>query len=137
MENRSNFNIVELGELSNVKVKESYGVKGKFFLREQLGLTSCEVSFGTIPAGQSVPFLHSHKENEETYIFLQGNGAFYIDGKKLSVKEGSIIKVLPAGIRGLKAESEDLLYICIQAKENSLNQATLDDGVIAEEQPSW
>jgi len=137
MENKRNFSIVELGALANVKEKESFGVKGKFFLKEQLCLTGCEISFGAIPARQSVPFLHSHKENEETYIFLHGSGVFYIDDHRLSVKEGSIIKVLPAGVRGLKAGNEDLLYICIQTKENSLNQATLDDGVIAEEEPSW
>jgi len=137
MASKNNFSIVELGLLDNVREKESFGAKGKFFLREQLGLTGSEVSLGIIPAGQAVPFLHAHKENEETYIFLKGTGIFSVDGEKMPVKEGSIIKVAPSGMRGLKADSEDLLYICVQTKENSLKQATMDDGIISEEQPSW
>jgi len=103
----------------------------KIFLREQLGLTSCEVSFGALPAGQEVPFLHAHKENEEIYVFLRGDGVFLIDGREVAVCEGSVVKVAPAGKRGLKAGSADLIYVCVQAKENSLKQATMDDGIIS------
>jgi len=136
MENKNNYSFVEMGTLCNVKEKESFGIPGKYFLKDELGLTSCEISFGAIPAGQAVPFLHAHKENEEIYIFLQGSGIFYVDGQNLSVKEGSMIKVSPEGKRGLKAE-EDLLYICVQAKENSLKQAVPGDGLILEEKLPW
>ena len=131
---KENFSHMELGALSNTKDKESNGIKGKFFLKEQLGLTGCEVSINTIPAGEAIPFLHSHKENEETYVFLQGSGIFYIDGQELAVGEGSIINVRPDGVRGLKAGSEDLLYMCVQVKENSLGQATRDDGILADKE---
>jgi len=137
MASNNNFSIVELGSLDNVREKESFGTKGKCFLGERLGLTGCELSLGIIPAGQAVPFLHAHKENEEIYIFLKGNGVISVDGEKMPVGEGSIIKVAPNGMRGLKADSEDLHYICVQVQENSLKQATMDDGVISEEQPSW
>ena len=129
-----NFSHIELGALTNTKNKENNGIKGKFFLKEQLGLTGCEVSINTIAKGESIPFLHSHKENEETYVFLQGSGTFYIDGQELAVKEGSIINVRPSGVRGLKAGSEDLLYICVQARENSLGNYTRDDGILAKEE---
>ena len=122
MENNGNFSIVNMGDIS--------GMTEKIFLREQLGLTSCEVSFGALPAGQEVPFLHAHKENEEIYVFLRGNGVFLIDGQDVAVCEGSVIKVAPAGKRGLKAGNADLIYACVQAKENSLKQATMDDGII-------
>ena len=36
-------------------------------LHDQLGLTGAEVSINILPAGASVPFVHSHKENEEIY----------------------------------------------------------------------
>jgi len=123
MENKTNYSIARLGILSDIEPK--------VFLKDQLDLTGCEVSFGTIPAGQEVPFLHAHKENEEVYIFLQGNGTFHIDGEELHVEEGCIIKVTRAGVRGLKSGNKNLIYICIQAKEGSLNQATADDGIIS------
>ena len=36
-------------------------------LHEKLGLTGAEISINTIRAGESVPFIHSHKQNEEIY----------------------------------------------------------------------
>ena len=40
-------------------------------LHDQLGLTGAEVSINILPAGASVPFVHSHKENEEIYAVLE------------------------------------------------------------------
>ena len=33
-------------------------------LHEKLGLTGAEISINTIGAGECVPFIHSHKQNE-------------------------------------------------------------------------
>ncbi|MDE7265152.1 MAG: cupin domain-containing protein, partial [Clostridia bacterium] len=43
-------------------------------LHEALGLTGAEISVNTLPAGASVPFVHSHKQNEEIYAILEGEG---------------------------------------------------------------
>ena len=45
---------------------------GKQFLKDTVGTTGCEISFGTIEPGQAAPFFHSHKQNEEIYIILSG-----------------------------------------------------------------
>ena len=34
-----------------------------------LSLTGAEISINTLPAGANVPFVHSHKQNEEIYGF--------------------------------------------------------------------
>ena len=36
--------------------------------------SSAEISLNELPAGANVPFVHSHKENEEIYGILSGNG---------------------------------------------------------------
>ena len=54
------------------------GMDGKQFVKDATGATSCEISLGTLPSGTSVPFFHSHKENEENYIILSGAGRFHI-----------------------------------------------------------
>ena len=33
-------------------------------LHDQLGLTGCEVSINSLPAGAAVPFVHAHKQKE-------------------------------------------------------------------------
>ena len=52
---------------------------GKQFLKDTVGTTGCEISFGTIEPGQAAPFFHSHKQNEEIYIILSGAGDFQVN----------------------------------------------------------
>ena len=41
-------------------------------LHDSLNLTGAEVSISNLPAGAGVPFVHSHKQNEEIYAVLSG-----------------------------------------------------------------
>ena len=45
--------------------KTTIGNEGRVELHEALGLTGAEVSINQLPAGAGVPFVHSHKQNEE------------------------------------------------------------------------
>lgn len=109
------------------------GFEGKQFVKDATGSTSCEISFGSLPAGASVPFFHSHKANEENYIILSGSGKFQIDNEVFEVAEGSVIRVSTNCDRNLKCtSSEPMTYICIQAKENSLGGYTMEDAEITE-----
>ena len=111
---------------------------GKVFLKELLGLTGMEISFGVLPAHKSVPFLHKHRENEEVYLFLKGRGQMLIDGEVLDVEEGTAVRVSPDGARSWRnTSSEDLFYVVIQAKEGSLTAWTLSDGVDVPGKVEW
>ena len=57
-------------------------------LHDNLGLTGAEVSINTLPAGANVPFIHSHKNNEEIYAILDGEGLVIIDGEKITIRTG-------------------------------------------------
>lgn len=130
-----NFSVQDIGLLADLlKTEDS---KGKYFAGKDLGLTGCEVSVNCLPAGTGVPFVHAHKQNEELYIFVRGEGVFYIDGKEFPVREGSLVRVAPEGERACKAGAADLYYICIQTQAGSLQQATFDDGVRKETKSSW
>ncbi len=118
-----NFSLKDIGSLAEIGTKFE---NGKAFLRDSLGLTSCEISVSAMPAGIKLPFNHKHKQNEEVYIFLKGTGIMTLDGKAVEVKEGSCVKVLPAAVRTMEAKT-DLLYICVQAKANSLEQCGFGD----------
>lgn len=49
------------------------------------------------PSGISMPFYHKHRENEELYIFVKGQGEFKIDDEILEIKEGTVIRVAQEG----------------------------------------
>lgn len=111
---------------------------GRITLNSKLALTGSEISINELPAGVSVPFVHSHKRNEEVYIVLKGKGQFYIDGNEFDVEEGSIVRIDPAGTRCLKADSETpIRYACIQTEAKSLVQFTEKDGLGVEVKPTW
>ena len=122
----ANYKSTEIGNLANIGAKYEHG---KAFLHDELGLTSCEISVNFMPAGAKAPFNHKHKQNEEVYIFLKGEGTMTLDGQTITVQEGSCVRVQPQAVRTMQAKT-DLQYICVQAKDGSLAQFGLGDGEI-------
>lgn len=100
-------------------------------LHDKLSLTGAEVSINTLPAGASVPFVHSHKNNEEIYAILAGRGKAVIDGEDVELVAGDWLRISPAGKRQFfAAEDSAISFICIQVKENSLEGYTKDDAIV-------
>ena len=118
----TNFTQFESGSLkswieNSVEIPGLGKVPGKLFLKEQMGLTSAEISINALPAGEGMPFHHTHKQNEEIYIFLNGTGQVQIDDEVLEVKEGTILKIAPNGVRTWRNNgSEMLVYLVLQMK---------------------
>ena len=105
--------------------------EGRVELHDALHLTGAEVSVNVLPAGASVPFVHAHKQNEEIYAILEGEGVAEIDGERVPLHAGDWLRVAPAAKRRFFAsESSEIKYICIQVKENSLENYTANDAVI-------
>lgn len=105
--------------------------EGKAFVKDVLDTTSMEISFGSLAAGESVPFFHHHKQNEEVYIVLSGRGTFTLDKEEVEVASGSIVRVAPQVSRCIKCiDGQPLVYICAQGKAGSLDQYVMTDAVI-------
>ena len=120
----TNYKTTELGKIDELINLEN----GKAFLHDALELTSCEVSINAVPKGFKVPFNHKHKQNEEVYIILKGEGIITVDGTAVSVKEGSAVKIMPEASRTIENTGDgEFEFICIQAKTNSLGQYGLGD----------
>ena len=100
-------------------------------LHDALNLTGAEISVNALPAGVSVPFVHSHKQNEEIYAILEGKGCAVIDGEKIALTAGDFIRISPAAKRQFSASDDTAIkYLCIQVKENSLEGYTMTDAVV-------
>lgn len=119
-----NYTTMSIGDFADFREK------GRDEIGQELGLTGCEISFNHKPAGWVSPFLHSHKRNEEVYIVISGNGTFQVDDETIPLREGSVVRVAPDGIRAIHAGDAGLMYLCIQAEQGSLTQCTKDDGVL-------
>ena len=141
-EKTGNFTVLNLGELAKLNqfvfTVPGFSVEGKKFLKDDLGLTGMEVSLNKMPAGAGMPFHHKHQENEELYFFIRGKGQFQVDGKTLDVAEGTAIRIASSAARCWRNNSkEDLYYLVIQAKTNTMKASTGSDGVVLEDKVSW
>lgn len=130
----SEVKILNSGEkFAHASVGSLHGFEGKQFIKDATGATSCEISFGSLSTGATVPFFHSHKANEENYIILSGAGKFQVNDDVFDIAEGSVIRVATNCDRNLKCTSaEPMTYICIQAVEGSLGGYTMTDAEITE-----
>lgn len=116
--------------MNNYK-KISVGEEARTELHDSLALTGAEISINILPAGASVPFVHSHKQNEEIYAILSGEGRAVIDGESVELKAGDFIRISPSAKRQFFASDKTAIkYICIQVKENSLENYTMTDAVV-------
>ena len=130
------FTVIHIGNWTNLdkytfehpKLPGSY--TGKLFLKSELKLTGMEVSLNKLPPGTQMPFYHRHKHNEELYLFIKGKGQFQIDGEVVDVREGTVIRVAPDGVRTWRNNSsEDLYFIVIQSRAGSLSGENISDGI--------
>ena len=140
---KNNYSKIELGEFSNLsknvfQPNPDFKIEGKRFIKDDLGLTSSEMSFNTMQPKTAIPFLHKHKENEEIYIGIKGKGQILLDDNYVDIQEGTIVRVATHTERAIRNNTEDLFsFIVIQAKENSLEGSTISDGYGIEKKPNW
>ena len=111
--------------------KINIGNEARVELHDKLALTGAEISVNQLPAGAGVPFVHSHKNNEEIYGILAGKGKVVLDGEEIALNAGDWLKVAPAAKRQFSAAVDSgITYLCIQVKENSLGGFTADDAIV-------
>jgi mannose-6-phosphate isomerase-like protein (cupin superfamily) len=131
-------NLNELMEYSLIHPVNKQEIEGKVFLKDITHATGTEISFNSLLAKTEQPYFHIHYKNEETYIILKGHGVFQVDEACFEIKEGSVIRMAPNGVRGIRNNSDEtMIYMVIQSKENSLEEHTTNDGERVAFNPKW
>jgi len=111
--------------------KTHVGEEARVELHDSLALTGAEVSINTLPVGACVPFVHSHKNNEEIYGVVSGSGKAVVDGETIELAAGDWLRISPVAKRQFFASSDcPITYVCIQVKAGSLEGYTATDAVI-------
>ena len=111
--------------------KVSVSNEARTELHDKLGLTGAEISVNNLPAGAGVPFVHYHKKNEEIYFVISGKGQAIIDGETVELAAGDWLRVAPKARRQFSAAADEgISFICIQVRENSLEEYTADDAEV-------
>ncbi len=111
--------------------KTNIGSEGRTELHDKLNLTGAEISINRLPAGAGVPFVHSHKNNEEIYGIISGRGKVVIDGEEIALTAGDWLRIAPEAKRQFSAAADSAIeFVCIQVKKDSLGGFTADDAVV-------
>ena len=131
----TNFTAINAGKFSGLLADH----KGKLFLKDLINSTSSEISLSVLPPNEGVPILHTHRADEEIYIILNGEGQYLVDGQIFPIQEGSVVCVAPAGKRCIRNTSgtNQLTFICFQAKAGSIGPVGMGDCDVPEEKPQW
>ena len=138
-----NTTAVDFGSLAEIKdyvLELGPGVKipGKVFGGAAVKACGADFSFQVFAPGTEGGFYHVHKEHEELYFFLSGEGEYQVDGKNIPVKEGTVGRVAPAGKRTVRnTGSAPLTMLCVQYKAAEPGSVNPSDGTILNEPVVW
>ena len=113
-------------------------LRGKLFLKKILETSGLEMSLTVFPPGGGYPFLHRHRENEETYVVLSGRGRFWVDGEFIDVTEGSIVRMAPGAVRTFRNDGQEPVHLLvIQTRADSQLEGGPTDGERVEGTLPW
>jgi len=111
--------------------------------RRTLNLSGVALGLIHLGPGQGYSFTHSHREQEEVYMVLEGSGQIVLDGKLESLVRGDFIRVSPHVRRALNAGDEGLIAICAGGipcgyPKNENARYLIDDGIpYYDDLPPW
>lgn len=143
IEKGANFSAANIGHLDGIndyvlELGPEIRISGKVFGGQAVGATGGEFSFQVFAPGQETGFLHTHRNHEELYFFLKGNGEFQVDGKIFPVEEGSVVRVAPAGRRSVRNNGTGpLVMLCVQYRGDTFSSEDAADGNILNEPVCW
>ncbi len=91
-------------------------VKEKEFLSRRMSCKGVGVSLVRYKPGEGAAYVHRHRVQEEVFVTLQGNGTIILDGRRIAMPEGTVVRVSPKVNRALGNDSKkDVVFLMIGA----------------------
>jgi uncharacterized cupin superfamily protein len=91
-------------------------VKEKEFMSRPMGCKGVGFSFVRCKPGEGATYVHRHKVQEEVFMALKGDGTIILDGKRIKMPEGTIVRDGPRVWRALGNDSKiDVVYMVLGA----------------------
>lgn len=118
-------------------------VKEKEFLARPVGCKGVGFSLVRYRPGQGATYVHRHRVQEEVFMTVKGAGTIILDGRRISMPEGTVVRVAPRVYRAIGNDSKkDVVFLImggIPPKNFPLGTRTLfGDGIPNREKvPHW
>ena len=109
MSSYTRLNLLELEDSTSERIP---GVEGRFG-RSKMGSRDLGVSHFYYAPGTRSRSAHTHTEQEETYVVLDGSGRIRLDDEILELKRWDLVRVAPGVVRALEAGPNGLTFLAI------------------------
>jgi quercetin dioxygenase-like cupin family protein len=108
----SRFATVNLLEVEDAIGDRAPGIEGRFG-RKHLDSRDLGVSLFRYAANLRSPMAHSHREQEEAYIVVDGSGRVLLDDEVLELRQWDVVRVAPEVVRAFEAGADGLSLIAV------------------------
>lgn len=111
------------------------------FLHTDLDLECMGIGLGRMEPGQGYPFWHTHEQQEEVYICIEGTLTLLVDEDELTLHAGDIVRVSPEAKRavGNRTPAPGTILIVgampYEGYDNSEGRSHIGDGQHTEDPP--
>jgi quercetin dioxygenase-like cupin family protein len=108
----SDFTIKNLMEVEDSAAERSEDVEARF-ARKYLDSEHLGISYFRYAPGFRSPIGHSHREQEEAYIVIEGSGRIKLDDDIIEVRRWDVVRVAPTVVRGFESGPEGIAIIAV------------------------
>jgi quercetin dioxygenase-like cupin family protein len=110
--NMSRFTIKNLKEIEDAAGQRAPGIEGRF-ARRHINSEHLGISYFHYAPGVRSSAAHSHREQEEAYVVINGSGRIRLDDEVHAVRRWDVIRVSPETVRAFEAGEEGLELIAV------------------------
>jgi mannose-6-phosphate isomerase-like protein (cupin superfamily) len=108
----SSYSTVNLMDLEDAIGERAPGIEGRFG-RSHLDSRDLGVSHFHYAANLRSPMGHSHREQEEAYVVVEGSGRVLLDDEILELRQWDVVRVAPEVVRAFEAGGDGLSLIAV------------------------
>jgi mannose-6-phosphate isomerase-like protein (cupin superfamily) len=108
----SDFTRTNLMEIENVAADRAPGFEARF-ARKHIDSEHLGVSLFRYPPNLRSPMGHSHREQEEAYVVIEGSGRMRLGDEVIDLKQWDVVRVAPSTVRAIEGGPEGIGLIAI------------------------
>jgi quercetin dioxygenase-like cupin family protein len=106
------FTITNLKDIEDSAGERAPGIEARF-ARKHIDSEHLGVSYFRYAAGIRAPMAHSHREQEEAYIVVNGSGRIRLDDEVHEIRQWDVVRISPQTIRAVEAGDDGLEFIAV------------------------
>lgn len=125
----SSFTLANMKEIEETGSKRLPGIEGRF-ARRHIDSEHVGVSYIRYDPGVRDTTGHSHREQEEVFVVIEGTGRAKLDGEVLALRQWDILRLAPQVVRAFEGGSPDGLTLIAVGSDRPPD----GDGVLL---PNW